>query len=364
MRNTIIFLLFIVFSFTGCQPENPFKEKAQTAMETSLVWRDTNTGIWETAGWWNSANLLTALIRYSEVCETKEYVPVIEDIFEKSCKYEVEPDSTGNPRYCINYINDYYDDEGWWALAWIEAYKLTGTEKYLTMAETVFEDMLNGWDETCNGGIYWKKNPHIYKNAIANNLFSLTTVRLYWQTGNPLYKDWFERNVAWFIQSGMINMDIYQVEDGTDKECQPNRGAHYTYNQGVAIAVLAEMYLLTKEKEYLQLAEDIADATITGRLVTENGILREMSPDIEGSNDGVQFKGIFIRHLAFLYEVAGNVNYKDFIIKNASSIITNDYDPDTQSFGPYWAGPFAGPNAAANSGALECVIEAVNLSHF
>ena len=75
------------------------------------------------------------------------------------------------------------------------------------------------------------------------------------------------------------------------------------------------MYLQTNDKSYLELAEKIADATITTQLVTDEGILREMKPEIDDSNDGVQFKGIFIRHLAFLYEVTKNPAYKDFILK-------------------------------------------------
>ena len=75
------------------------------------------------------------------------------------------------------------------------------------------------------------------------------------------------------------------------------------------------MYLQINDKSYLELAEKIADATITTQLVTDEGILREMKPEIDDSNDGVQFKGIFIRHLAFLYEVTKNPAYKDFILK-------------------------------------------------
>ena len=93
----------------------------------------------------------------------------------------------------------------------------------------------------CGGGIFWKKNPLHYKNSIANNLFSLTAIRLYKATQNPAYLDWFKKNVDWYTQTGMINTDIYQIEDGTKDDCTPNRNAHYTYNQGVAIAVLAEM---------------------------------------------------------------------------------------------------------------------------
>lgn len=351
----------LLLCIISCSKPSPFKEKMNESMQTSLSWRSDTTGIWETAGWWNSANVLTATIRYAAVTGDKTVLPVIDDLFTKAKHYPIAPDSLGNARFCDNFINDYYDDEGWWALAWIEAYKLTGEQKYLDMSKIIFADMTTGWSDQCGGGIFWKKNPLHYKNSIANNLFSLTAIRLFHETQDPQYADWFKRNVDWYMRSGMINTEIYQIEDGTNNDCQPNRNAHYTYNQGVAIAVLAEMYKLTQEQSYLDLANQIATTTITKALVTENGILREMRPDVDKSNDGVQFKGIFIRHLAFLYTITKDPAYKDFIIKNATSILTNAYDPETQSFGCYWQGPVEKIGAAANACALECVIEAYHL---
>lgn len=331
-------------------------------MQTSLSWRNDTTGIWETAGWWNSANVLTATIRYAAVTGDRTVLPVIEDVYTKAKHYSLGMDSTGVTRYCDGFVNDYYDDEGWWALAWIEAHKLTGEKKYLDMAEAIFDDMTTGWSEECGGGIFWKKNPLHYKNSIANNLFALTAARLYKTTGKTSYLDWLEKNVAWYMESGMINTDLYQIEDGLDKDCRPNRNAHYTYNQGVAMAVLAEMYLQCRDPKYLDLAERIAEATITAQLVTDKGILREMKPEIAQSNDGVQFKGIFIRHLAFLYEVTQKPLYKEFIIRNAHSILADNYDPASKSFGCFWQGPFYRANAAANASALECVIEGYDLT--
>ena len=281
--------VLLVFFMLSCSKSSPFEGKMRESVQTSLSWRNDTTGIWETAGWWNSANVLTATIRYGAVTKDPAIPSVIEDVFEKARHYQVGVDSTGTPRYCDNFINDYYDDEGWWALAWIEASKLTGEKKYLDMAEIIFDDM-------------------------------------------------------------------------TKDDCTPNRNAHYTYNQGVASAVLAEMYLQTNDKSYLELAEKIADATITTQLVTDEGILREMKPEIDDSNDGVQFKGIFIRHLAFLYDLTKKPAYKDFILKNAESIITRDYDPASKSFGCYWYGPFHKESSAANACALECVIEAYELT--
>lgn len=362
MRKTICYWAFALLAcLVSCGKPSVFEGKMKESMQTSLAWRNDTTGIWETAGWWNSANVLTATIRYAAVTGDRSLLPVIDDVFQKARHYPLAPDSVGNARFCENFINDYYDDEGWWALAWIEAYKLTKEQKYLDMSETIFEDMTTGWNEQCGGGIFWKKNPLHYKNSIANNLFSLTAARLYQETKKPAYLDWFKKNVAWYLQSGMINTDIDQVEDGTDNECRPNRGAHYTYNQGVAIAVLGEMYKLSGDTSYIDLANRIAKATISRALVTDDGILREMRPDIDKSNDGVQFKGIFIRHLAFLYDLTQDPAYKDFIVRNATSILDRDYDAATRSFGCYWHGPVEKVGAAANACALECVIEAYRL---
>jgi|SRR5271166_2238044 len=77
--------------------------------------------------------------------------------------------------YNTNFLNNNYDDEGWWALAWIKAYDLTNEPKYLDMAKTIFADMIDGWDDTCSGGLFWAKGHNgpdgkIYKNSIPNEL--------------------------------------------------------------------------------------------------------------------------------------------------------------------------------------------------
>ena len=77
---------------------------------------------------------------------------VIENSFEICKEFEVQMTDPKDNWICRNYINDYYDDEGWWILAWIEAYELTKDDKYLKMARITFADMATGWDEVCGGG--------------------------------------------------------------------------------------------------------------------------------------------------------------------------------------------------------------------
>ena len=95
-------------------------------------------------------------------------------------------------------------------------------------------------------------------------------------------------------------------------------------------------------------------------MTTPQGILKEKSEPNMGA-DGSQFKGIFIRHLATLYQITKKEEYKDFILKNAESIWTQGREPNSSLFGGIWAGVFDRADASRQSCALDCLIEAMNI---
>lgn len=355
----VIFLTAVMLLSCNEAQRNPYQDKMNLGVEYSLKYRNDSSGVWNTAGWWNSANILTALVRYAEVSgEVSKMSYVVNDVYQKAKHYELKGADGKFICFFDSFINDFYDDEGWWALAWIKAFEVFGNTEYLEMAKAIFADMTTGWDESLGGGIYWKKNPLEYKNSIANNLFALTAIRLYKLTKEDSYLEWFIKEVNWYLSTGLYNKDRQIIEDGISKEGYPNREGHYTYNQGVAIAVFTEMYLYSNDKKYLEIAMELANAAITKEFVTTNGILIEKRPDIAEGNDGVQFKGIFIRHLSLLYNITKNEDYKKFILSNANSILNNNFDSALGSFGCHWEGPFIGKEVASNSSALECIIEA------
>ena len=137
-------------------PGGDFRADADAAADA--LWRmfDPGTGLFPSTGWWNSANAITALADH--------------DILTKSTAHTADYANAFAKNSSKNFLNDYYDDEGWWALAWIRVFDLTSDPKYLAMAKTIFADMTGGWDATCKGGIWWSK-ARSYKNAIANELF-------------------------------------------------------------------------------------------------------------------------------------------------------------------------------------------------
>lgn len=355
--KTILVILFSIgVTFVQAQSnQKTFTTKAITELQN---WYNYETGLWETTSWWNAANALTGIIRYSVVSNNNSYLEVIENTFEKTKEFVVPATNEHPERLVKNYINDYYDDEGWWALAWIEAYDLTTKPKYLEMAKTIFEDMTTGWDEECGGGIYWKKGLP-YKSAISNELFMLLAARIALRDENRMYyQKWAEKEWQWFSQTGMIN-ELPLVHDGVRENCEA-KGRHYTYNQGVILAALVDLGQLTGNKKYAKLAEKIALAAIKN-MSTTDGVLKG-HPKEEIGNDGVQFKGIFMRHLAYLHKFKPNKKFVTFINQNAKSIEVHATQENTPLVGSQWEGPFDKADAGRQSSAIDALVSNLEIT--
>jgi predicted alpha-1,6-mannanase (GH76 family) len=257
-----------------------------------------------------------------------------------------------------NFINDKYDDEGWWAIAWIKAFDATGDARYLNMARSIAEDIKTGWsDDVCGGGLFWDKE-RTYKNAIPNELFVVVTARLHARVdgdaGPGSYLDWAERTWHWLDGSGMIGSDSL-IDDGLDPQCKPVPPQVWTYNQGVILGGLVELSKATGDTSLLDRAERIADAAMS-HLVDADGILHEKCEPSCGE-DGEIFKGIFVRYLAQLDAVRPRAANQDFLQRNADSLWTRSHstteNPHTDLFGLSWAGPFGAADAPTEIAALD-----------
>jgi predicted alpha-1,6-mannanase (GH76 family) len=97
--------------------------------------------------WWNSANVITMLADFQE--HFPSYVEQITNtVFPHTLA--IAPKATGN----TNFLNAFYDDELWWALAWIKVFDVTEDNKYLDAASVIFENSKESWGSSPCGGLW------------------------------------------------------------------------------------------------------------------------------------------------------------------------------------------------------------------
>ena len=342
-----IFAASLLHASTSAADTHDLPKQAQPMVTRLQQWYEPNTGLWKSTGWWNSANALTVIIDYSRVTSTNEFSSVL--------------DHSYHQHSTPNFLNQYYDDEGWWSLAWIDAYDLTRNPAYLSTAASIFNDMSQGWDDTCGGGIWWSKDRH-YKNAIANELFLSVAAHLANRATTEeekiRYRTWATREWAWFLKSSMIREDN-RINDGLDQNCKNNNTTVWSYNQGVILGALTELSRLHGKKDPLGHANQIANAAIKN-LADSEGILHDACEPNCGGGDVPQFKGIFVRNLALLQHSSPHRSYADFIRANAASIVAHQNTDHT--IGIDWHKPTTTASAATQTSGLDAIVAALSLT--
>ncbi|KAF3055302.1 Mannan endo-1,6-alpha-mannosidase DFG5 [Trichoderma lentiforme] len=270
------------------------------------------------------------------------------------------------------FLASHYDDEGWWGLAWQDVYDLTGVQDYLTESIAIWQDMNAGWGNLNCGGLPWFKGEAKTDNplAIPNELYlaiSASLANRVPSSQKQTYLSAAQTAWAWFQKVGFINSQGLVNDAVNGNTCvNDNNQPTWTYNQGVIIGGLADLYIATGDSSYLTSASGIANATMA-HLVDSNGILAD-SCDLSHScsGDNLQFKGVFARNLQKLYHSQPFPAYKAFLEKNAQSIWQNDLAVEAGDCfnGADWGGPYVigSATASSQSSALQCLVAALYVS--
>jgi len=341
---TLVTLLAVALPLAGCSRQAPSEVPA---VDTLVSQYDLRTGIWPTTGWWNSANALTAVLDYMLSTGDLRYLWVVENTYAQKINA-----AQGN------FVNEFVDDTGWWALAWIKAYDLTADPKYLRTARHGVDFMWQAHDDTCGGGLWWTVN-HTYKNAIASELFIQAAAQLGRRLGDA-GSDYVSRALSvweWFDSSGMINEDLL-INDGLDPRTCTNNGAEtWTYNQGVVLGGLVALSQATGDQQYLTRARELAEASTTAESLNPGGVLVEPCEATGCDINGPSFKGIYVRNLGELNRVLTDHPYSPYLLDQATSAYDNNRTSDSE-YGIHWAGPIAAISAATQQSAVDLLVAA------
>ncbi len=161
-RRVLPFVLFPATTIVcAAQQQTPSispeeaRHRVDAGVKSLQQWYQPGWGLYKTTGWWNAANAITAITDAMRITESKQYVGVLANTFKEAQKTipveqrtDPKKELTGFP----GFLNKYYDDEGWWALAWIDAYDLTKDPRYLTMAQSI----LRGHGRRLGRYLWWR----------------------------------------------------------------------------------------------------------------------------------------------------------------------------------------------------------------
>ncbi|MBS2549938.1 glycoside hydrolase family 76 protein [Catenulispora sp. NL8] len=313
------------------------------AAADALMWSYDPYNAWWPSSWWNSAVALMSMIDYMRASGDTSQEWIIDHTFQVN-KVPFPAGTRSSDPIQGDFISQATDDTEWWALAWIDAYDLTGNQTYLNEAVTIMNYVNTLWDtSSCGGGVWWNTQK-TYKNSVTNALYVELTAALHNRI--PGDTTWLAQATTawnWFQGSGLINGSGL-VNDGLTSSCTNNGQTVWTYNQGLAIGAAQEMYRATGNGNDLTEAQYLANSAVNSPTLVSNGLLTESCDALNTTCDDnqKQFKGIFMRFLGQLNSTVGGT-YNGFIQTQTTSIWNADRDSLNQ-IGERWSGQGSSTN--------------------
>ncbi len=197
-------------------------------------------------------------------------------------------------------VRAWFDDNGWWGIAFVDAYRATGNSRYLRDAERAFAFIdAAGWDPV-QGGIWWS-TIHEHKAGESVAAGTLLAARLYEVTGDPYYLAEVHKLVLW-ANSNFVFDGLYERREDDPRAA--------VYIQGPLIAAQAEICKRTGDEAYCQQAEAVAQLSLERFTVT--------TPPI--------YDSIYLRDLLDLYRIDGDPRWYQAASDAAQQALANARD--------------------------------------
>ena len=254
------------------------------------------------------------------------------------------------------WLNDYYDDMAWLALALQRAEQYVGVRRPGTIPQ-LESALRGGWTEEGGGGIWWRRRDKYdedFKNVPTNGPAAILFARLRDERAYEIAQ-WIEDNLV-DPQTGVVWDGLHVATDGlTVREVEKTA---YTYCQGVYLGACLELASWGNDGKSRQWA-DRAARTVTAaatHLTAESASTPSLVLRGQGGADGGLFAGILARYLAraalTLPEFGRALEPAAFlatelVFASARAAWTNQAAvsaPGGPLFGPDWSSPAALPH--------------------
>jgi uncharacterized protein YyaL (SSP411 family) len=192
----------------------------------------------------------------------------------------------------------WYDDNGWWGIAFYDAYRATGDARYLSSAKRALTFLQSGWNRR-GGGLWWDtRHSHLAGETLAGG--TLLAASLYKETHAPRYLAIAKKYIAW------ADAD-FRGDDGLYDRHERD-GTAMPYVQGPMFAAFALLCESTGDRSYCDEAEELADRSA------------KRFPEL---TMGPQYDAIYIRCLLELYRHDRNPRWYRIAAATADRAMTN-----------------------------------------
>ncbi|UIR56204.1 glycoside hydrolase family 76 protein [Sphingobacterium sp. SRCM116780] len=264
--------------------------------------------LWPFSGSFSAVNALMELPKQKKVYQK---------IVDKKVLVGLEEyrDQKRSPIGYASYLNTaaasdrFYDDNIWLGIDLTDLYLTTKKQTYLTKAKEVWTFVKSGEDDLLDGGIYWCEQKKESKNTCANAPASVFALKLYRATQDSLYLQEGELLYHWTKEKLQDTKDgLYWDNIGLNGHIGK---AKYSYNSGQMLQAAALLYQLTKEKQYLLDAQQLAKAC---QSYFFHPIADHDFPLLKNSN--LWFHAVMMRGFISLFEQDHNRTYLDMFAKN------------------------------------------------
>ena len=240
----------------------------------------------------------------------------------------------------FSWVNSYYDDMAWLALALQRAATVAGVERKRALPKLA-DQFVKAWVPEDGGGIPWRKQDQFF-NAPANGPAGIFLAR---------YPDGLKRaeQMGDWIDRTLIDPETHLVFDGIKGGSLVR--AQYSYCQGVVLGLETELAARTgaEARTRHQARVHRLVAAVNERMATA-GVLKGA-----GGGDGGLFAGITARYLALVATTLPGDSADDAVARDtartlvlASAKSAWDYRQTVNGlpvFGPFWDRDAQSPTA-------------------
>jgi predicted alpha-1,6-mannanase (GH76 family) len=227
-----------------------------------------------------------------------------------------------------SWVNSYYDDMAWLALALERAARVAGVDRERALRK-LNDQLVKAWVPEDGGGIPWRKQDQFF-NAPANGPAGIFLTRY----GDRLRR---AQQMADWIDETLIDPETHLVFDGIKAGSLVR--AQYTYCQGVVLGLETELAARTADDRHAPRVHRLVAAV--DQHMAADGVLRGA-----GGGDGGLFAGITARYLAFVAtalpgnspdDVTARDTAREIVLSSAQAAWDNRQTVEgLPLFGPSW----------------------------